>query len=244
MLRKILIGFCFVCFFAGGVVRAQAPGKAAASKPTPSKTEKSQYNFSHALTYSYENKAKKTKGEIVIYVDPVTGTMCFKRDNSFGESGKAFDFILAFQDGRYVYYGADESGKKFKMTEKVEEVKPDTETLKQQKEDFSTYCIPTGNVRKDFGMESTEYEMTYPTSEAKDKLWLTKTPFGINPLYGFDLIDGVASLPVSFDYTYIFNNHQLLTELDSKNLVLKLKNYGPNPFLAVTRGYTEAKTEN
>jgi hypothetical protein len=244
MLRKISVYVFLVLLVSGSIAMAQAPKKTAASKAASSKTEKSQYSFSHALTYSYENKTKKTKGEIVIYVDPATGTMCFKRENSFGDTGKTFDFILAFQDGKYVYYGADESGVKFKMTEKVEELKPDAETITQQKEDFSTYCIPTGKVRKDFNMESVEYELSYPTSDAKDKLWLTKTPFGINPLYGFDLIDGVASLPVSFDYTHIFNNHQLLTELDSKDLILKLKSYEPNPFVAVTRGYAEAKAEN
>jgi hypothetical protein len=245
MLRKISVCWTFAFFVLVGCAMAQTPKSGVTNqRATQWKPEKGQYYFSHALTYSYENKEKKTKGEIVIYVDPVTGTMCFKRENSFGDTGKAFDFILAFQDGKYVYYGADESGKKFKMTEKVEELKPDAETIAQQKEDFSTYCIPTGNTRKDFGMESIEYDLSYPTSDNKDKLWLTKTPFGINPLYGFDLIDGVASLPVSFDYTHIFNNKQLLTELNSKGLILKLKSYEPNPFLAVTRGYAEVKAEN
>lgn len=242
---KQILAYClFVIVVLQGSHSVFAQAAKAPSRATQWKPEKGQYFFSHALTYTFENKEKKTKGEFVIYVDPVTGTMCFRKENSFGKTGEAFDFILAFQDGRYVYCGADESGKKIRITEKVEELKPDSETLAQQKEDFTTYCIPTGNVRKGFGMESAEYELSYPTSEAKDKLWLTKTPFGVYPFYGFDLIDGTASLPVPVDYTYIFSNRQLLTELTSKNVILKLKSYEPNPFTAATAGYKEAKEEN
>jgi len=241
MLRKISCYLILAFLSTGSVVMAQAPKKPVLSRATQWKPEKGQYYFTHALTYEFENKADKKKGEVVVYVDPVTGTMCFKKENSYGETGKTFDFIIAFQDGKYIYCGSDEVGKKMKITEKVEEVKPDAETLKQQKEDFNTYCLPTGNKRKDFGWESTEYELSYARSEEKDKLWLTTTPFGIYPLYGFELIENVASLPVSFDYTYIFGNHQLLTEMNAKDTVLKLKSYEPNPFLAITRGYPEVK---
>ena len=241
MSRKIYFYLILAFLFTSNLVQAQAPKKPALSRATQWKPEKGQYYFTHALTYEYENKADKKKGEVVIYVDPVTGTMCFKKENSFGETGKNFDFIIAFQDGKYIYCGSDDAGKKMKITEKVEEVKPDAETVKQQKEDFGTYCLPTGNKRKDFGWESTEYELSYARSEEKDKLWLTTTPFGIYPLYGFELIENVASLPVSFDYTYIFGNRQLVTDMNSKDGTLKLKSYEPNPFLVVTREYPEVK---
>ena len=242
MLRKISSYLFLVLLVSGtNILLAQAPKKPVLQRATQWKPEKGQYYFTHALTFEYENKLDKKKGEVVVYVDPVTGTMCFKRENSYGLTGKNFDFIIAFQDGTYIYCGADEAGKKMKIVEKVEEVKPDAETLKQQKEDFNTYCAPTGNKRKDFGWESIEYELSYARSEEKDKLWLTTTPFGIYPLYGFELIENVASLPVSFDYTYIFGNRQLLTEMNSKDAVLKLKSYEPNPFLAITRGYPEIK---
>jgi len=241
MLRKISSYLVLVFLLSGGLVWAQAPKKPVLQRATQWKPEKGQYYFTHAFTFEFENKGDKKKGEVVIYVDPVTGTMCFKRENSYGETGKNFDFIIAFQDGKYIYCGADEAGKKMKIIEKVEEVKPDAETLAQQKEDFNTYCIPTGNKRKDFGWESTEYELSYARSEEKDKLWLTTTPFGIYPLYGFELIESVASLPASFDYTHIFGNRQLLTEINSKDGMLKLKSYEPNPFLAITRGYPEVK---
>lgn len=241
MPRKIFCYLIFALLFTGSFVRAQAPKKPALSRASQWKPEKGQYYFTHALTYVYDNKADKAKGEIVIYVDPVTGTMCFKKENSYGDTGKNFDFIIAFQDGKYIYCGSDEAGKKMKIIEKVDEVKPDAETVTQQKEDFNTYCLPTGNKRKDFGLESAEYEMSYARSEEKDKLWLTTTPFGIYPLYGFELIENIASLPVSFDFTHIFGARQLVTELNSKDVELKLKSYEPNPFLAVTRGYPEVK---
>lgn len=207
------------------------------------KPEKGQYYFSHSLVIAYENKAEKAKGEIKIYFDPVTGTMCFQRESSFGESGKGFDFIIAFQDGRYMHCGTDD-GKKIKNTEKVQDVKPDTEAQSQQKENFDTYCAATGNKRVDFGLESAEYTLSYATSENKDKLWITTMPFNIYPLYGFELIEVAASLPVSFDYLYLLGPNQLITELESKDVVLKLKNIGPDPFLAVTKNYQEVKVND
>ncbi|WP_229254188.1 hypothetical protein [Dyadobacter sp. NIV53] len=207
------------------------------------KPEKGQYYFSHSLVMEYEDKTEKTKGEIKIYFDPVTGTMCFKKESSFGEAGKAFDFILAFQDGRYIHCGMDENGKKIRTTEKVVDVKPDAETQAQQKGNFDTYCAATGSKRVDFGFESVEYTLSYATSENRDKIWITAMPFGTYPLYGFELIEVAASLPVSFDYLYLLGPNQLLTESVSGDVILKLKSLGPDPFLAITRNYQEVKVE-
>jgi len=51
-------------------------------------------------------------------------------------------------------------------------------------------------------------------------------------------------LPVSFDYLYLLASNQLLSELDSKEMIFKLKNIGPDPFLAVTKTYTEIKVND
>jgi hypothetical protein len=203
-----------------------------------------QYYFSHSLVFDYENKADKTKGTVKIYVDPVTGAMCFRKESSFGQSGKAYDFIIGFPDGKYIYCGADDKGKKIKVTEMVKEFKPDAETKTQQKEDFITYCVPTGNKRQDFDLESAEYDLSYATSETKDKLWLTKTPFSIYALYGIEFVEGTVSLPVSFDYMYLLPSNELITELNAKDATLKLTGFGRDPFTAVTKGYQEVKVND
>lgn len=208
------------------------------------KPDKGQYYFSHSIVYDYHDKDENDKGEIKIYFDPVSGALCFRKESSFKESGKNFDFILAFQDGKYIYCGVDDAGKKIRSSGIVEDVKPDTETQNQQKQNFADYCAPTGNKRVDFGLESTEYLLSYATSENKDKLWLTTMPFNIHPLYGFELIEVPAGLPASFDYLYLLGPNQLISELESKELTLKLKSIGPDPFLAVTRNYTEVKTND
>lgn len=205
---------------------------------------KGQYYFSHALVFDFENKAEKTKGTVKVHVDPVTGAMCFQKETSFKLGAKSFDFIIGFPDGKYIYCGADENGKKVKITEMQDALKPDVETRAQQKEDFTTYCIPTGTTRQEFGLESQEYDLGYASSEVKDKIWLAKTPFSVYPLYGFELIEGAVSLPVSFDYMHLLASDQLLTELNSKDLVLKLTSFGRDPFLAVTKGYQELKVND
>jgi hypothetical protein len=241
----------FYCFFIILILSgfntafAQTPKKLSVDKQRSLKwkPEKGQYYFSHALTFEYQNKTEKTKGEIVVFLDPVTGTMCFRKESSFGEAGKTFDFVIATQEGKFIFCGTDNSGKKIRTSEIIEEVKPDQETKDQQKEEFSTYCIPTGNKRADFEWESLEYHLTYPTSDTKDKIWITAVPFGTYPLYGFDLVEAAASLPVSLDFSHIFGPNQLLTEINSADTYLHLKSVEPNPFLAVIALYSEVKTD-
>ncbi|WP_229252814.1 hypothetical protein [Dyadobacter helix] len=203
------------------------------------KPDKGQYYFSHKLVYDYRNKADKTNGTLEIGLDPVTGAMCFRKESSFGKAG-SYEFILAFPDGKYIYCGT-EDGKKIRITELVSRLRPDKETQSQRQEDFATYCLPTGNSREDFGWPSVEYQLSYASSEAKDKVWLTQTPFAVYPLYGFELIEGAVSLPVSFDYMHLFGPNQLITELDSEDLKLKLIRIDADPFLALTRDYKEVK---
>lgn len=235
----------FVFFLATGfqfshaqVVKKIAPDKQRAVQWKP---EKGQYYFSHSIVMSFENKQEKTKGEIKIHLDPVTGTMCFKKGNTYKQDN--FDFIIAFQDGRYTHFGTDENGKKIKTTEKVSDVKPDAETQAQQKENFSTYCAPTGNKRTDFGFESIEYDLSYATSETKDKIWLTTLPFNVYPIYGFELIEVPASLPVSLDYLYLLGPNQLISEINTTDVTLKLTGINPDPFLANVKSYQEVKMD-
>ena len=245
MLKKFSCLVIFAVLFHSAVTVAQVTKKITPDKQRALqwKPEKGQYYFSHSIVLAYDNKAERTKGEIKIYLDPVSGAMCFRKESSFGQSDAPYDFIIGFPDGRYIHCGTDESGKKFRTTEKVADVKPDLETQNQQKENFATYCSPTGNKRMDAGFESMEYTLSYATSENKDKLWLANMPFNVYPLYGFELIEVAASLPVSVDYMYLLGTNQLISELDSKDLTLRLTGINPDPFLAVTRNYPEVKMD-
>lgn len=242
----------FYCFLLSALLAGIQPTNAQAVKKIPADKQratqwspaKGQYYFSHALVFDYENKTEKTRGSLKIHVDPVTGAMYFQKESSFKLGAKSFDFIIGFPDGKYIYCGVDENGKKVKITEIQEALKLDAETKAQQKEDFTTYCIPTANTRQEFGLESQEYDLGYATSDAKDKIWLAKTPFSVYSLYGFELIEGAVSLPVSFDYMHLLAPDQLLTEINSKDLVLKLTSFGRDPFLAVTKGYQELKVND
>lgn len=237
--------FFFILLFITQIqfTEAQTIRKIAADKQRALqwKPDKGQYYFSHALVMSYENKKEKTQGEIKIYLDPVTGTMCFKKGNSFKDD--TFDFIIAFSDGRYMHCGTDENGKKIRKSEKVADVKPDAEMQAQQKENFGTYCAPTGNKRTEFGFESIEYDLSYATSETKDKIWITALPFNVYPIYGFELIEVPATLPASLDYLYLLGANQLISEMNTSDLLLKLKGINPDPFLVNTKSYQEIKMD-
>ncbi|WP_439557521.1 hypothetical protein [Dyadobacter sp.] len=246
-MKKICQVFAFILIAA--VVQqnaiAQAPKKIPADKQRALqwKPEKGQYYFSHSFVFDYQNKGDKTSGKLKIYLDPVTGAMCFKKESSFGEGGKAFDFVIGFPDGKFIYCGTDDNGKKIRINELVKALKPDAEAKAEQKENFTTYCIPTGNKRVDFGLPSEEYDITYATSDNKDKVWLTQTPFSVYPLYGMEFAEQAVNLPVTFDYMHLLTGNQLVTELNSKDLMLKLVSLEKDPFLAVTKGYQEVKLD-
>lgn len=225
---------------------AQAPKKIPADKQRALlwKPEKGQYYFSHALVFDYQNKADKTSGILKVHLDPVTGAMCFVKETSFGEGGKAFDFVIGFADGKYIFCGTDEDGKKVRVNEVVKEFKPDVDTQKQQQDDFKTYVVPTENKREEFGLASTEYDLTYATSGSQEKIWLTKTPFSVYPLYGLEFVESAVSLPVSFDYMNLLPSDLLLSEINSKDLVLKLKSFGKDPYTANAKGYAVVKVND
>lgn len=204
---------------------------------------KGQYYFSHSLVFDYENKADKTKGTIKVYLDPVTGGMCLKKESSFGNGGKDFDFVIGFPDGKYIFCGQDDNAKKIKITEAVGALKPGPDTKAQAREDFATYWKPTGNTRDDFGFNSAEYEVSYATSDTKDTTWISKTPFSIYPLYGLEFVESAVSLPISLDYMHLLEPNQLISEINSKDTVLKLVSFGRDPQTISTKGYPEFKTQ-
>lgn len=244
MKRYLSILSLLICLAALSLpAAAQAPKKIPADKQRALlwKPDKEQYYFSHALVFDYQNKSDKTSGTLKVHLDPVTGAMCFVKETSFGQGGKNFDFVIGFPDGKYIVCGSDEAGKKVRVNEVVKEFKPDADTKKQQQDDFKTYVVPTENKREEFGLSSTEYDLTYATSGSQEKIWLTKTPFSVYPLYGLEFVESAVSLPVSFDYMNLLPSDLLITEMNSKDVVLKMKNFGKDPYTANTKGYTTLK---
>lgn len=214
----------------------------AQTKPTPKKTggdayrnaqwkpEKGKYYFSHALIYEYHNKVDSTTGELWVFIDPVTGTMCFQRESSFGASDDMNDAILAMPNGQMIACGTTESGKKIRESFKNGSVTPGPEDVKFQRETFQEVCRPTGATREEFGWKSAEHTLTYLKTNERTKLWLAEVPFNVYPLYAFDEWEGDAQLPVSLSYTYVLSPKQLVTEADDQYMKLKLIAYETNPY--------------
>lgn len=231
----------FLLILTMSIAQAQVSGKIVPDKKRAAqwKPQLGQYYFSHKLVFEYQ--VDKEKGQMKIGLDPVTGALCFEKDNTYGNTAESFDFILAFPDGKYIYCGADDGGKKIKIVEIVKDLKPDAEREKDRQQDFADHLKPTGNVRNDFGWPSVEYLQTYETSENKDVIWLTETPFSVSHLYGFELLEGTASLPVSMDYSFLLGPHQLVTEIKSNDTKMKLISIDADPIIVNTKNYKEVK---
>ena len=227
------IGILALTLSTGCVIAQTTPSKKTVSDPQRNaqwKPDKGKYYFSHALIYEYLNKRDSTKGELWVFIDPVTGTMCFQRETSFRDTDEMNDVILAFPNGQMIACGKGESGKKIRETFKNSSITPVPEDVRFQRETFQKQCIPTGITRQEFGWESAEHVLTYVKTNEQSKLWLAKGPFNTYPLYAFDEWEGDAQLPVSFSYTYILSPQQLVTEADDEYMTIKLIAYESNPF--------------
>ena len=226
----------FVLSLLVGLSTAQAQNKPAKKPVTDAyrnaqwKPEKGKYYFSHALIYEYTRKRDDVKGELWIYIDPVTGTMCFRRESSFGATDDMNEVVLALPDGKMIACGKTESDKKIREAFQNHSVKPEPDEVKFQQETFREQCKPTGNERSKFGWESKEYVLSYLKTNESSRLWLAEVPFNVYPLYAFDEWEGDAQLPVSLSYIYLLGPHQLVTESDDQYGSLKLVSYEPNPF--------------
>ena len=236
MLRFGLLLLFFVLGPIAGIPPVQAQTKLAKKPATDAhrnaqwKPEKGKYYFSHALVYEYTRKRDDERGELWIFIDPVTGTMCFQRESSFGATDKMNEAILVLPDGKMIACGTTESGKKIREAFQNRAVKPEPDEVKFQQQTFREQCKPTGNKRSEFGWESEEYVLSYLKTNESTKLWLTEVPFNVYPLYAFDEWEGDAQLPVSFSYIYLLGPRQLVTESDDQYGSLKLISYEPNPF--------------
>ena len=237
-----------VIFILGSMVvihAAQAQNKPAKKPATDAyrnaqwKPEKGKYYFSHALIYEYTRKRDDVKGELWIYIDPVTGTMCFQRESSFGATDDMNEAILALPDGKIIACGKTESGKKIRETFQNRSVKPEPDEMKLQQQTFREQCKPTGNKRNEFGWESEEYVLSYLKTNESSRLWLAEVPFNVYPLYAFDEWEGDAQLPVSLSYAYLLGPKQLVTESDDQYGTLKLVSYEPNPFFLDLNQYAK-----
>ncbi len=241
---KILL-FLASLVLSANILSAQAQTKAAKKPKTDAyrnaqwKPEKGKYYFSHALIYEYTRKRDDVKGELWIFIDPVTGTMCFQRESSFGDTDDMNEAILVLPDGKMIACGKTESGKKIREMFQNRSVKPEPDEVKFQQETFQEQCKPTGNKRTEFGWESQEYVLSYLKTNESSKLWLAEVPFDVYPLYAFDEWEGDAQLPVSFSYIYLLGPRQLVTELEDQYGSLKLISYEPNPFFLDLNQYAK-----
>ncbi|TDB58667.1 hypothetical protein [Arundinibacter roseus] len=194
------------------------------------KPDKGKYYFSHALIYEFEKKTDQTKGELWVFIDPVTGTMCFQRESSFGLTDEMNEAIVAFPSGKMIACGQDEHGKNVKTTFMNSAVTPHPDDIKFQKDNFREQCSPTGRTRKEFGWGSAEYTLSYIKTNEKTNLWLATVPFNVYPLYTFDEWEGDAQLPVALSFSYVLGPRQLITELNDPYVTLKLVAYESNPY--------------
>ncbi len=156
MKQRLLL--CCLSFILVAQVFAQT--KSAGKAPTDAyrnsqwKPAQGKYYFSHALVYEYTNKVDGTDGELWIFVDPATGTMCFQRESSFRASDDMNEHILALPNGQVIACGTTETGKKIRESFQNRAVKPEPDEVQFQRENFRDQCSPTGNRREEFGWTS------------------------------------------------------------------------------------------
>ena len=179
------------------------------------------YYFSTQITYSYHNDSAEDdynrSGEISIYIDEKSGTFLFTKE-SFGNTGEMVDFVIADQQGNYIFGYTDEHGKKLRETLKSYKASDKNFQSKKVENDFNKYCQPTGNTKR-FGenkygwpaFKGTEYRMNDMLSDSST-VFITASKYSFLPVFLFNQLQIETKLPVNFDFSKI---------LPSKNLILQ-----------------------
>lgn len=179
------------------------------------------YYFSTQLTYAYRNDSAEDdynrSGEISIYVDEKTGTFLLTKE-SYGNTGEMVDFVIADQQGKYIFGYTDEHGKKQRETMKSYSGADKNNQSKKVENDFNKYCQPTGNTKR-FGenkygwpvFKGTEYRMNDMLSDSST-VFITVSKYSFLPVFLFNQLQSETKLPVNFDFSKI---------LPSKNLILQ-----------------------
>lgn len=178
------------------------------------------YYFSTQLTYAFRNDfaedESRRSGEISIYLDEKTGTFLFTPE-SYGTSGEMVDFVIADQEGNYIFGYTDEHGKKQRETIKSIHIGSRNIQTKKEERDFKKYCTPTGNKKK-FGTNNygwpvfigTEYElndMLYDSSI----VYIATSQYSFLPMFLFNELQSETKLPLNLDVS---------KKIPSKSLIL------------------------
>ncbi len=179
------------------------------------------YYFSTQLTYSYHNDSAEDdynrSGEISIYIDEKSGTFLFTKE-SYGNTGEMVDFVVADQQGNFIFGYTDEHGKKQRETMKSYSGADKNNQSKKVENDFNKYCQPTGNTKR-FGenkygwpvFKGTEYKMNVMLSDSST-VFITTSKYSFLPVFLFNQLQSETKLPVNFNFS---------KKLPSKNLILQ-----------------------
>lgn len=176
--------------------------------------EKGKFYFSEVMTWKFLNEVlpqgnENRQGEFAIYIDPPTGTMLFTPE-AYGSSSEMTDFIIVFQNGRYIQGFSDEFGKQKYMVDTLNKFEDVSNEQKWVKQDFKNLVKPTGK-SKTFGANANQwpvikaksYELSYLKTTEKSNLYLSEKPQSLLPMYLFNELDTEARLPVNFNYSQV-----------------------------------------
>lgn len=165
------------------------------------------FYFCEAWTWEYSNSMIAPgefghQGEFTMYLDPVTGTMLFTREDA-NLSDDMVDFVMAGGDQYYVGYTLEDGTKELTAFELGDTYNFSAEA----KENFAELTSLTGK-KKMFSegqfalpMEGAEYVMSYLSSTDQNTLFLTEVPFNFATIYHLDKLSPDLRLPIQLDYS-------------------------------------------
>ncbi len=206
------------------------------------------YYFSTQLTYAYRNDFAEDEasraGEMSIYLDEKTGTFLFTPE-SYGNTGEMVNFVIADQEGNYIFGYTDEHGKKLRESLQVNRFVAEEETIDSV---FQEFFIRTG-VTQSFGVNTygwpiksgEEYQVTYQKTNDTSFVYLIKEKFNYLPIYHFNALESETKLPFNIDYSNTLpKKYSVLAqryEHDGKSVSFGLTYYSPTEYFIDLKEY-------
>ena len=129
---------------------------------------------------------------------------------AYGSSSEMTDFIIVFQDGRYIEGFTDEFGRKGYLVDTLARFADTVNDQQWVVESFDKLIKPTGESKlfgeKKYGwpiMKAKGYELSYLMTNEKSNIYLSKHPYSLLPIYLFNELGSEAKLPVNFDFSQV-----------------------------------------
>jgi len=159
--------------------------------------------FCEKWTWRYLNTAVREgeswhSGEISVFLDPVTGTMLFTKEDA-GIVGQDVDFVMSIGDQHYVCYSPADRPKEMQVFELGKSYDFGDDARKHFDKKVQGTQSNREFARGKYPISGQEYTWSDPVKSGQHQAYLTEVPFYFASFYQLNELSADLRLPIKLD---------------------------------------------